>query len=485
MPAFGGSPRKLTDFGSRPTWSPDGQRIAFQSEPLEDLGSNSITLPPSTLWICPLDGGPPHPLTTVDNPPGGHGDPAWSPKGDRIAFVASDHNLSKLWTVSLEGELEQVPNAGFSRESGFAQRLYDVVYAPSGDELYFTGDGDGFYGLWNVSLVSLTVDGSEPRLVIKRVSPSPAIRYPSFSGDGKTLVYASVVMSSNFASVSLSRETHEPTEPPRQLTHYTNARNYFPQFSPDGRTIAFDRAVTGAAHDVWLIDDDGANARRLTTHPGPDRVSRWSSDGQRVIFFSRREGRGGYWTIDVDSREVAFLHSFASHWVWAALSPDLTRVAFQSRKNGGIDNVWLANTTKDGEERQLTFDDEMMAYPNWSPDGELIAFEVKRGLDVEIGVIPAEGGTPVQLTSAPGLNFTGAWSPDGDKIAFASLRDDVWNLRWVSRTDKSECQLTDYTTLNTFVRYPTWSPLGDQIVYEYAEMTGDLWMLELPQDYQR
>ena len=111
---------------------------------------------------------------------------------------------------------------------------------------------------------------------------------------------------------------------------------------------------------------------------------------------------------------------------------------------------------------------------------ELLAFQVKRGNDTHIAFVPADGGTPpVQLTHEPGQDFgAAAWSPDGDKIAFASWRDDVWNLRWVSITDQREKLLTDYTSLNTFVRYPAWSPVGDQIVYEYAETTGDIWMVE-------
>jgi Tol biopolymer transport system component len=71
------------------------------------------------------------------------------------------------------------------------------------------------------------------------------------------------------------------------------------------------------------------------------------------------------------------------------------------------------------------------------------------------------------------------WLPDGDKISFAGLRNGVWNIYWVSRRDKTEKQITHYTKLNTFVRYPAWSPHGDQIVYEYAETTGNIWMVRM------
>jgi Tol biopolymer transport system component len=83
------------------------------------------------------------------------------------------------------------------------------------------------------------------------------------------------------------------------------------------------------------------------------------------------------------------------------------------------------------------------------------------------------------LTSARGADFVNSWSPDGSKVAFAGRRNGVWNIYWVSIKDKAEKKLTDYTGLNTYVRYPTWSPRGNQIVYEYSETTGNIWLLEL------
>ena len=84
-----------------------------------------------------------------------------------------------------------------------------------------------------------------------------------------------------------------------------------------------------------------------------------------------------------------------------------------------------------------------------------------------------------QLTFAHGQSQPGSFSPDADKIAFAGQRNDLWNIWWVSRTTKEQKQLTKHTKLNAFVRYPAWSPLGNQMIYEYAETIGNIWVMEL------
>ena len=63
------------------------------------------------------------------------------------------------------------------------------------------------------------------------------------------------------------------------------------------------------------------------------------------------------------------------------------------------------------------------------------------------------------------------------KIIFAGQRDGVWNIYTISIKTRVQKQLTNYSKLNAFVRYPAWSP--ERIVYEYAETTGNIWMLEL------
>ncbi|HWW76475.1 MAG TPA: hypothetical protein VNZ44_13845, partial [Pyrinomonadaceae bacterium] len=64
-------------------------------------------------------------------------------------------------------------------------------------------------------------------------------------------------------------------------------------------------------------------------------------------------------------------------------------------------------------------------------------------------------------------------------IAFAGYRDGVWNLYRVSRKTGEQQQLTHFNKTNGYVRYPAWSPIGDRIVFEHAEATGNVWLVEL------
>ena len=85
----------------------------------------------------------------------------------------------------------------------------------------------------------------------------------------------------------------------------------------------------------------------------------------------------------------------------------------------------------------------------------------------------------IQLTNEPGLSWVHDWAPDGDRIVFAGRRGTIWNVYSVSRTTREVKKLTNFDKLGAYVRYPAWSPLGDKIAYEYAESTGNIWMIEL------
>jgi Tol biopolymer transport system component len=128
----------------------------------------------------------------------------------------------------------------------------------------------------------------------------------------------------------------------------------------------------------------------------------------------------------------------------------------------------------------VTFDVEAMSYPTWAPDGKSIIVEIKRGDHTHIGVVPKDGGPVEMLVTEKGQSWPFSWSRDNDRIAFAGARDGVWNVYSVSRKTKKIRQLTDFTSVEGYVRYPSWSRTRDTIVFERAEQRGSLWTVKLP-----
>jgi len=464
VPAFGGVARQATKFGSDPTWSPDGRQIAFQSYPLRDISMSSIpAVGGSTLWVCAVDGSEPRELTKPGEPAGGHGGPAWSPDGSEIAFLSTDFGLWSVWKVPVAGG-EPTPLLHAPMD------YFDLTYSSSGDEIYLAARLGLAYGLWRIRVGS---PEDEPTLIVS--APPAAIRYPATSADGKKLAYTAMTMRSHIASVRVRPGSVEPVGEPTLLTRDTSDRNNFPRFSPDGRTIAFRRSVQGAASDIWLMAANGEKARPVTSN-GDFANPHWLPGGDSVAFSSP----SGVEVLTLSSQRMERIHPFGPATNFWSLSPDGTTLAFDSGREGPV-NVWTVPVGSD-RARQLTFDEEGAGFPAWSPDGATLAVQLRRGADDHIAVVPAAGGELVQLTHEPGQSWHGAggWSPEGDKIAFAGRRGGAWNIWWVSRSDGAQKRLTDYSTPHHYVRYPSWSPLGDQIAYEYSEVTGDIWLVDLP-----
>ncbi len=467
VPAFGGVAKQMTEFGANPLWSPDGEWIAFQSDAPADLSQAAFgAMPPSTLWLVPARGGEPRRITKAGAPPGGHGAPAWSPDGRRIVFVTHDIGLSEIWSVAPNGEdLKRVWHG--------QKHFFDPVFSPDGKYLFFSA-ASGNFRLWRLRLAADTgLPVGEPIEIAN--TGSALARHLTIAPDGKRLAYSSLTLINNIGSVMISPDSNEAQGAPTLLTQDTHYRKNQHAFSPDGKTIAYNVWRMGADGEIWLVDVDGGNPRQLAAESAA--VLGWLPSGDQLALASKTQGGYRLMKVDVNGGRQTPFSQLNVEARMGRLSPDNREIAFNSRTSGAI-NIWTASLD-DGSVRQLTFDQEMMGFPCWSPDGRHLAFEMKRGDDTHIAVIPRGGGSPVQLTFDRGQSWPSGWSPDGDKIAFAGQRDGVWNIRWVSRSAKAQKQVTNYTKPNSYVRYPAWSPRGNQIVYEYAETTGNIWMMEL------
>jgi Tol biopolymer transport system component/DNA-binding winged helix-turn-helix (wHTH) protein len=481
VPALGGTPRRLSEFGSRPAWSPDGTTIAFQSSPMI-VGESSApaAAPPSSLFLVSAAGGTPVPLTRPGSPAGGHGAPAFTSDGKTVLFGTWALNHGEIWSVAREdGSLQRVmPRDRNQAREGF---YYDPVASPRGDWVYFAATS----GTWlNASLWRTRVPSGagkpwgEPEQV---TSPgSASLRQIAISPrDGATLAYAALSSASNVWSLPVDAQSATAASPAVLLTRAAGCRNTTPVFSPDGTRIAFVSCRAGGNTNIWVMDPDGQNPRQLTDDPAGVSDPSWFPEGERIAFLSPRGGTNALWSVTLPDRSEKRLIPVDVEVSSSRLSPDGRLLTYTSRTPAGLLGVWVA-PLDGGAPRQVTFDREGAGYACWSPDGRFLAVEVLRGPDMHVAIVPAAGGEPTILTREKGLSWPRGFSPDGEKILFAGQRNGLWDIYWISRRGGPEHRLTDYTSRHSFVRYPSWSPRGSQIVYEYAETTGNIWLMDLP-----
>ncbi len=234
-----------------------------------------------------------------------------------------------------------------------------------------------------------------------------------------------------------------------------------PVWAPDGRRIAFNRALGGSV-DVFLMNADGTEPTRLThladSGPGAHSAT-WSPDGTRIAFQSN--ARPDIFVINVDGTGLTNLTHHPARDRRPAWSPDGRRIAFTSNRDGN-DEIYVMNA--DGTDPvRLTLNARSDTSPrwnlgpDWSPDGTKIAFASDRDGDQEIYVMTADGTGLSRLTFNPGEDGNPSWSPDGRKIVFH--RRVLGHLQvFVMNADGSNItRLTELSPV-AFNGWPSWSP---------------------------
>jgi Tol biopolymer transport system component len=191
-----------------------------------------------------------------------------------------------------------------------------------------------------------------------------------------------------------------------------------PAWAPDGSKIAF--AFSGFTEEVFterimLIDANGNHLAELTAGKGSPS---WSPDGHYVAY---QDVGGNLAVVAVQSGESTSLSSTGSRGddfrpVW---SPDGQRIAFYSNRDG-YDEIYVVNVDGTGE-TQLTHNLTDSNMPMWSPDGKYIAFLSWKDFWLEkpyqaIELIKPDGSERVQLTHRDTEAMT--WASDGQHIIF-------------------------------------------------------------------
>lgn len=464
VPANGGVPQQVADFGSDPAWSPDSQSLVFTSDAGGLAGQSS-------LWIIRRDGSDRRALTRIGTPPGGHRAPVWSHDGRHVAFTVGNGGWKiQIWTVDVSSGAQHLVETSTTAA--------DPVFAP-GDRALLWG-GRSATGNGRLFRHAIDADGA-PLGDTEVVLPmdGAVIEGLSIAADG-ALAFEAGTQDANLWAIDLvaGGRGSEPVRLTDDVSRNTQA-----SYSRDGR-VAYMQMAVGSPPSAWVMREDGTGRMPLLPGTGAGNPQ-WDGNGRVLLLMFPEDSRRGHdfaW-VDVTSRRLTPAGLPVNDMLNPRLSPDGKELAFHRIEKDGVVSVWV--TRFDGARTQIATDPEAVSYPVWSPDGQSLAVEIKRGDSTQLGVVPRAGGPLELLTSARGQSWPHSWAPDNDRIAFAGERSGVWNLYTVSRRTREVTQRTFFTSGSGYVRYPVWSPGGSRIIFERAVESANVWTMKLPADGQR
>ena len=335
----GSDRRQLTTSGSNiiPSWSRDGKRIFFTCN--------------NEIFVMNADGSEKRQLTF--NTPGANITPVESPDGKHIAFSGMRRDRAEVWVMNADGtgqkqlttttrvapdlapkktqvltffdtlppkmrKLEKelpgwIQSADHrdkaAEASALVQKMQEKIKANKFDEGEKVAD----------SLLKMM--GYNPQDVVRdapRLSEISASMHPSWSADGKRLVYASTHSGSTEIWVMNSDGSGQ-----KQLTHGLGDRfpdANVPCWSLDGKLIVFWAGYEHKYGDVWVMEPDGKNPRMIT-HTQPPANSddpRWAPDCTKIIYGSGPPAGRDMYVVDVNSGATRL---FAKNIQWCDWQP--------------------------------------------------------------------------------------------------------------------------------------------------------------------
>jgi Tol biopolymer transport system component len=221
---------------------------------------------------------------------------------------------------------------------------------------------------------------------------------------------------------------------------------------------------------IYGMSADGGNQKRLTDARGDPSSPRglffqtepaWSPDGSRIAFASKREGSFDIYSIAADGSDTRRLTTAAADESGPSWSSSGQQIVF-SRGTAGDLYVMNADGTN---VRPLVTGEASDTQPAWSPDGRWIAF-VRRtsGTSIrELWLVRPNGTGARRLTSLEAVSEAPAWSPDSTRVAFATdVRNVQFDIYSVGVDGEGQRRLT-VTADDSFE--PAWAPDGATIAY--------------------
>lgn len=434
-------------------------------------------------------------VTPLATRPGWQGHPSFSPDGNEIAFdyaeERSGHPDIYVKVLGDEKMFRLTTQPGYSSCPS---------WAPDGQSIAYTHYDEPTPGSPERVIMLMTSLGGSKR-IIRRLSAANGPCRVSWSPDGKQLAYADQPYGESVGilliSASGSQSRRLTTAPGKML-------DLSPAFSPDGQQIAFMRIGTMPAADIYTVSLSGGEPKRLTFLNRSMGHPVWTPDGRRILFtvdgpasgvssiYSVSSGGGtperlllpdsNVSTAAVSHRgnTLAYEKYIFNMTIWKLsipessqpaakfiastrtdnepdFSPDGNKVAFSSTRDG-TEAIWICDA--DGTNATRLTTTHLGGTPRWSPDGTRIAFDDRQSGHSRIYLINVHDGGKEHVSEGDFDDEVPGWSVDGNWIYFASNRTGRYEIWKTSLITKEPVQITHRGGL-----FPSESPNGQFVYY--------------------
>gem|GEM_PF-2434810 len=376
IPALGGPERKLAELH---TWTDDQGFLLAWSANSQWLVLPAVVGSHPVLVRVSAETGEADPIT---DPPMSMADiyPAISPDGKTLLFARhGSFNGGHLYSVDVDADAKPVGSPARLTSSA---RFWGSRWTADSKEIIAHTFGDRFYGA-----VRMPADGSP---TLQRVSWLNTEGLFDIARRGNRIAFSVVHGDPNIWRIDL---TAKPLRPEPFIA--STVRDVFPQYSPDGRKLAFHSNRSGTGLQVWISNVDGKQERQLTSlYPGITASPHWSPDSQTIAFDSSSSGRFQIYTMSADGGKAV------------------------QRTNGAHDS-FLAR---------------------WSRDGRWLYFTSNQTGRNELWKISVDGGKPIPVTQNGGTMATE--SADGSTLYYSKEADNgsIWKMPLAGGPEQ---QLTD------------------------------------------